>query len=90
MNERDWQKTLTLELNGKLISRAHQDGDPDRVSELEHAQVAFDGAFLHIAPEPSSADDDPPVTVVPATALKRLTYEQQPPKTGVAPWVSRR
>ncbi|MFE4658237.1 hypothetical protein ACFRFJ_16330 [Streptomyces hydrogenans] len=88
MNELKWQKVQKVVLSGGLISVDPQERPGDLKAEIADAEVAFQGAFLFIAPAATSGDHKPPVTVVPAEKLVRLTYEGGP-APAATPWVER-
>lgn len=86
MNELSWRQVTALVLKNKLISYSARDVRSELVREVGRAKVALDGYFIHILPElDNSNSENPPVTVVPAIELERLTYTKEEPLTAVKP-----
>ncbi|TXS50137.1 hypothetical protein [Streptomyces sp. t39] len=76
MTQLHW-RPADVKLNEKLVPNPR--AEHDLLSDLTAVHVAIDGSFLHIDPyigaPAAHGQVEYPITVVPASAVQRLTYK---------------
>lgn len=83
MSTLDWRTVAELHLHEKLIPNPN--AQSELMDKLQNVRVAVEGGFLHIDPRrpgDSPAGQEFDVYIVPALAVRTITYRESAKRSG--------